>query len=334
MTSQNDISLPDLITPIYGIALSDELAVNLVTERSPQALAVIKTILNNTLASLIYIGGQRFIPSSQHQRLDPLFTAQWLLNRFPTAAALISTSPDIEHPFNYARRTLALDSFTQGRVGVILGSDDVGSGLVTNGESVWSKTATEAELAADFARVLRRLWNSWPEASIISDKKNGVFADSSQIVEVNHNEHYKIRGPVNAPSSVQGEPVLGWHLTAPFQSKRYAQDAELYISQNAPKTTPIPNETTYLVLRRLADVSATETSGVQHGTGTLLFLNDVSEVLEATAELETLNNWQRSEFIAPNQGTLRERLGLEKRTLDVSGYIHAFAAPEPVGGLK
>lgn len=334
MTSQNDASLPDLIQPIYGIALSDELAVNLVTESSPQTLAAIKKLLNNTLASLIYVGGQRFIPSPQHQRIDPLFTAQWLLNRFPKSAALISTSPEVEHPFNYARRTLALDNFTRGRLGVVLGSSDVGSGFVTNGESVWSESSTETELVADFAHVLRRLWNSWPEASIISDKKRGIFADSSQIVEVNHNEHYKIRGPLNAPSSVQGEPLLGWHLTAPPLGNRYARDADLYISQNPPKTPSAPNETVYLVLRQLADVRATETSGMQHGTGTLLFLNDESEILEATAELETLRTWQTSEFIAPNQGTLRERLGLEARTLDVSGYTRAFVAPEPVGGRK
>jgi hypothetical protein len=66
----------------------------------------------------------------------------------------------------------------------------------------------------------------------------------------------------------------------------------------------------------------------------LLFLNNESAILEATAKLEILDARQTSEFVTPKQGTLRERLGLAKRTLDVSEYTSAFATPELIGDVK
>jgi alkanesulfonate monooxygenase SsuD/methylene tetrahydromethanopterin reductase-like flavin-dependent oxidoreductase (luciferase family) len=335
MVSQTESSPAVITTPIYGIAISDELTVDLIRNGTSQTLAALQSILDTTLAGVIYVGGGRFIPGDHIQRVDPIFTAQWLLNRFPRATALVSTSPEVEHPFNYARHSLALDHFTKGRLGIVIGARDLGTGLVTDGNSVWSDSATGAELAGDFAAVLRKLWNNWPLNSIISDKESGVFADSAQIVEVNHTGRYNIRGPVNAPSSIQGEPPLGWHLTADPQEQKYLTDAEIIIS-TAPPVAPRGSQQLQLILRRLEKINTPDgDTAAQLGQGSLLQLDSEEAVTHAAAALEPLVRWQQNGSTgptAPRQGTLRERLGLGPRSLDISGYQPAFATEQSIGG--
>lgn len=314
--------------PVLGLTLSDAVLTDLTTQRSGRLLSTIRSALELTSASIIYLGSDRFRPEnagSQTPRLDPLFAAQWLLSKFPSAAALVSTSTEVEHPFNYGRRSLALDHFTGGRLGVVLGSRDTGTQLINDGTSAWTGTPVGAELAADFAWALRKLWNSWPSQTIIADKENGVFADSSGIVKVNHDSLYTIRGPLNAPTSVQGEPPLGWHVVAGAQEAPHTQQAELVIASTSAALHHTGSDQLAVM-----DTSPEDLTRIpSRADGALLRLRSAADAA-AVIDLLAEGTSPGSEGAAR---TLRERLGLSPRQLDISEYEPAFAGESSVKGV-
>lgn len=202
----------------WGIAPSDALITQLLTTPGSVAYAELRDIIDLT-SGVIYLGAERFRPTqvaaeqSRMGYLDPLVAAQTLLSRLPQAAALVSTSPDVENPYNYARRTASLDHFTQGRIGVVLGSRDHRIDHLGAPGAAWTIQPTGAELTEEFGTVLRKLWSSWPRESILANKAQGRYADSGQIKEIAHTGHYRVAGPLSSFSSVQGEPPLGWQLS-------------------------------------------------------------------------------------------------------------------------
>lgn len=283
--------------PVLGVALGDAILTRLLQQQEG-AFSALESIVEAT-AGVIYLGGDRFRENDGAPYLDPLFAAQHLLTRLPRAAALISTSPDVEHPFNYARRTLAVDHYSAGRLGIVLGSRDRRTPRKA-GDVPWTGTPAGPGLAAEFITVLRQLWNSWPRESIIADGENGIFADSSQIVSINHEGAYDVAGPLNTPSSVQGEPPLGWHITAPAE-REAAAEAELLITEAGSE---------HRVEIRGADGTAAVASliSITSPEG----LRSASERLPSEAPA------------AAHQGTLRERLGLKHRGLDLAAFSPTF----------
>ncbi|WP_328392942.1 hypothetical protein [Nocardia sp. NBC_00416] len=128
-------------------------------------------------------------------------------------AVVIAASAHIDLPYNLARRALSLDHLTRGRSGVLLGSRDP-RGRTTNawsGAGLGGEADLGPETAADTARALVGLWQSWPLDSIVGDKESGILVHSDRIRRVDHQGVTKTAGPLSIPTSDQGTPVLGWY---------------------------------------------------------------------------------------------------------------------------
>ncbi|MCB8914047.1 LLM class flavin-dependent oxidoreductase [Rhodococcus rhodochrous] len=111
-------------------------------------------------------------------------------------------------PYNLARRVLSLDHLTHGRTGLLFGARDPRG----HGETAWHGGAElGAVTAADAALAIARLWQSWPLDSIVADKESGILVQSDRIRRVDHHGVVDIAGPLSAPASVQGAPVLAWY---------------------------------------------------------------------------------------------------------------------------
>lgn len=111
-------------------------------------------------------------------------------------------------PYNLARRVLSLDHLTHGRTGLLFGARDPRG----HGETAWHGGAElGAVTAADTASAIARLWQSWPLDSIVADKESGILVQSDRIRRVDHHGVVDIAGPLSAPASVQGAPVLAWY---------------------------------------------------------------------------------------------------------------------------
>ena len=63
--------------------------------------------------------------------------------------------------------------------------------------------------AAEFADVVKGLWESWEDDAFPRDRDLGQFADPAKLHILNHRgEHFSVAGPLNVPRSPQGHPVV------------------------------------------------------------------------------------------------------------------------------
>ena len=57
--------------------------------------------------------------------------------------------------------------------------------------------------------MVKALWDSWGDATLIDNRESGAYADASLIHKINHQgQYYSVQGPLNMPRSPQGRPVL------------------------------------------------------------------------------------------------------------------------------
>ncbi|GAA3670250.1 LLM class flavin-dependent oxidoreductase [Microbacterium marinilacus] len=316
---------PDVAPPVVGVSLSDDVALDAVRDDPPAALG---DVVGSTAAGILHLGGDRFRPPRDGAaRLDPLFAAQRLLARLPDAAALIAAGPDVEHPYNLARRAATLDLFTAGRIGIVVGARDRRGAPGGRRSTPWSDAPIGPELAAEFAEVLRELWNSWPRDAIVADKEAGVFSDSSRILRVHHRGAYDVAGPLGTPSSVQGEPVLGWR--ADFHDgadEPVAPAAELLITEAGADThadahaggagDAVPR----IAEVGVDDLEAWRSTPPAGFSGALVRVDATQQLPAVVAALAA-----HGAAAAPvARGTLRERLGLAPRSLRLERFTPAF----------
>ncbi|GLY02513.1 LLM class flavin-dependent oxidoreductase [Actinoplanes sp. NBRC 101535] len=139
--------------------------------------------------------------------LDPTVVAAYLAGIHGGIGYLPELPTTGNAPFNAARRILSLDRATGGRAGVVLRPG--------RGDAVSELTAPEPGLTdpvrrwGEYAHILTRLWESFPREALIGDRDAGVLVDDALIRPIGHEgAHYRVAGPLDGPSSVQGRPVL------------------------------------------------------------------------------------------------------------------------------
>jgi alkanesulfonate monooxygenase len=122
---------------------------------------------------------------------------------------LVATaSTSFYQPFHIARLFASLDQISGGRGGWNL----VTSTNPTEAENFGTTLLPELERysrAAEFAQVVRGLWDSWDSDAVVADKESGIFIDPAKVHVLDHvGEYYRVRGPLTLPRSPQGRPVF------------------------------------------------------------------------------------------------------------------------------
>lgn len=139
--------------------------------------------------------------------VDPSVVAAHLAGRYPDIGWLIDAPTTHNAPYNLARRILSVDRATGGKVGVTL--------LAGNGDEVSDAAAPDpaatdsAERWAEYADVVTRLWESFPSTALLGDQQRALVVDDTLIRPIDFDgRFYRVAGPLDGPSSVQGRPVL------------------------------------------------------------------------------------------------------------------------------
>ena len=153
--------------------------------------------------------------------IDPSVAGAYLAGRFGDIGYLVDVPTTHNAPYNVARRILSFDRATSGRVGVVLRP---GAGDEVSTATVPDPAATSpSERWSEYARILTRLWESFPRDALIGDQERAVVVDDELIRAIDHEDRfYRVAGPLDGPSSVQGRPVvvaadpdvLGWAAVA------------------------------------------------------------------------------------------------------------------------
>lgn len=264
--------------------LSGEIA-DALRDRDPAAIGALRAVGNRVGA--VVIGDGRPL------RLDPVATALTLSLDAPGVPVLVGSDGLRDAPYNAARRFLALDHLSGGRAGVVFRSGD-----------------GDASRTAERIRVIRELWNSWPRETLRADREAGVFATTDGIRRIAHaGEHYRVAGALNSPTSIQGEPVSIW---------RVETEAELEAADGLVDVVAVGSDALADAWARLDARSRPALARADGGEGADLSVVSATSV----ADLEALRLGAPSAAAAG--ATLRERLGLPARALDLSDRPLAF----------
>lgn len=191
-------AVPVLLELVVGRQIGDG--------RRPLSLAEADAV--TALGQAVGVTGLRLVDAATGaQTLDPTVVGSYLAGRHGDIGYLADVPTTHQAPYNVARRVLSADRATEGRFGVTLrtgGGDEVSDATAPD------PTATDpAGRWAEYADVLVRLWESFPRRALIGDVDRALVVDDTLIRPIRHEgRFYRVAGPLDGPSSVQGRPVL------------------------------------------------------------------------------------------------------------------------------
>ncbi|WOF23280.1 LLM class flavin-dependent oxidoreductase [Microbacterium betulae] len=145
------------------------------------------------------------IPHGEEPALDPTVLAGLLSADGIDIPLIVEARTGGHAPFNLARRLQTLARITGGRAGLYL--RDTGVDPVTAASRPGAAAASA--VLGEYVRVLRRLWDSFPESALLGDRDAGLFADVDQIAPARHRgETYGVEGALNVPIAPGRRPVV------------------------------------------------------------------------------------------------------------------------------
>jgi FMN-dependent oxidoreductase (nitrilotriacetate monooxygenase family) len=147
--------------------------------------------------------------TNRNVELEPL-TLLSALAAMTSHIGLVSTaSTTYNEPYHIARKFASLDNISGGRAGW---------NVVTSWseQEAWNFSRdthldydTRYDRAKEFVDVVTGLWDSWEYDAFVHDKASGQFYDPSKLHVLNHRgKHFTVRGPLSAPPTPQGRPIL------------------------------------------------------------------------------------------------------------------------------
>jgi alkanesulfonate monooxygenase SsuD/methylene tetrahydromethanopterin reductase-like flavin-dependent oxidoreductase (luciferase family) len=169
-------------------------------------------------------------------RLDPLPLLGAMIGATERIGLCAWWPGDVAEPFHVARVFATLDHLASGRTGWITGlegPEELGARFRHT-----NLPATEEDSAArlvELIDVARQLWDSWEDRGFVVDQASGTFADPPHVHPIDHaGRFFAVRGPLNVPRPVQGQPVI-LHRDVPAGPLRLgaAASAEVVLAECA-----------------------------------------------------------------------------------------------------
>jgi FMN-dependent oxidoreductase (nitrilotriacetate monooxygenase family) len=182
------------------------------------------------LDSLFLADGPALWHSPEHRpagTLDPLILLTLLAGVTDHIGLIATASTTYNSPYNLARRFNSLDHVSDGRAGWNIVTTSSRSAAQNFGLDVHPDPEARYARADEFVDIALKLWDSWEDDTLLGDKASGRYADPSKIHPIGHHgEHYRVEGPLNAPRSPQGHPLLvqaGSSTAGKALAARYAE---------------------------------------------------------------------------------------------------------------
>ncbi|WP_216916974.1 LLM class flavin-dependent oxidoreductase [Nocardia noduli] len=158
--------------------------------------------------------------------LSPTMVATVFGRRTTGLGIVAAASPQRDHPFNVARRLASLDHLTHGRAGWLALRQDRAAALGLDGRGGWAPGPSDAPRLADAVTAARALWRTWPIESLRTGD-TGV-PDTTPVRYADHTGFFSTTGPLNVPTTPQGEPVVWWRYE-PGDDPRDVGSADIVI---------------------------------------------------------------------------------------------------------
>ena len=142
-------------------------------------------------------------------RLEPLTLLSSLAMVTKNIGLICTATTTYLDPFHVARQFASLDRISGGRAGWNLVTSSAPAEAQNFSVDAHPKPFDRYEKAAEFARVVVGLWDSWEDDAVIEDKLSGEFYDPEKLHRLNHKgKYFSVRGPLTIERSPQGRPII------------------------------------------------------------------------------------------------------------------------------
>ena len=168
--------------------------------------------------------------------LEPVTLLSALATQTSKIGLVASVSTTFTEPYNLARQILSLDHISNGRAGWNLvtssaGERNFGKELPAHDERY--------EIAAEFAAVVRALWESWESDAVYYDKQGRQFVAAEKVHRIDwRGKHYAVQGPLNLSRSPQDRPILAQAGSSPAGTDLGARVADLIFTTGLTELEP------------------------------------------------------------------------------------------------
>ena len=139
--------------------------------------------------------------------LSPTVAGGLLARRTKNIGLVVAASPRRDHPYNIARRVASVDHVGAGRVGLLPLRRDRALDLGVGEGSSWVAGPIGAAELADAITAIRKLWRTWPIETLDPDP---AVSEAAVIRFADHTGVFGTKGPLNSPTTPQGEPLVFW----------------------------------------------------------------------------------------------------------------------------
>ena len=120
-------------------------------------------------------------------------------------------------PFHTARAFAVLDNLSAGRAAWCVDTRQLDYAPADFAHLPLPATTTARYARAlEYITVVKQLWDSWLDDTIIADKASGIFAHGTRVHRIDHaGDYFTVRGPLTAIRPRQGRPVIvQWDMSA------------------------------------------------------------------------------------------------------------------------
>jgi alkanesulfonate monooxygenase SsuD/methylene tetrahydromethanopterin reductase-like flavin-dependent oxidoreductase (luciferase family) len=147
--------------------------------------------------------------AADHGRIDALSILSRLAPETSGVGLAVSKPTTYTEPFTVSRELATLDFVSGGRAGWNATTLGNLAEALNFGESDVVPADVRRSIATEFIEVSRKLWDSWEDDTIITDRERGLYLDPHKLHHINHvGEHFRIRGPQITYRPPQGNVVV------------------------------------------------------------------------------------------------------------------------------
>jgi alkanesulfonate monooxygenase SsuD/methylene tetrahydromethanopterin reductase-like flavin-dependent oxidoreductase (luciferase family) len=153
------------------------------------------------------------VQSSRADRVSGRLDAVLIAARAAPATRHIGLVPAVvvthTEPFHISKAIATLDYASHGRAGVLVRVSASPEEAALFGRRGALPAGDLLDEAADYAEVVRRLWDSWEDDAEIRDVATGRFIDRDKLHYIDFaGRFFSVKGPSITPRPPQGQPVI------------------------------------------------------------------------------------------------------------------------------
>ncbi|MFN8495597.1 MAG: LLM class flavin-dependent oxidoreductase [Caldilineaceae bacterium] len=162
------------------------------------------------LLDFVLLDDGRAIPADySYGRLDALTIFSRLAPETKAIGLAVGKPTTYSEPFTVSRELATLDFVSGGRAAWNVTTNATAAEAENFGQPHALPADERRAIAEEFVEVSRKLWDSWEDDAVITDRTRGYYLDPTKLHHINHvGPHFKIRGPQITYRPPQGHVVV------------------------------------------------------------------------------------------------------------------------------